>query len=89
MITIDTIEDNNERSARPAAQAAPAEIYRQHASYDAAYDSARSFYTDLLHTAQRERQVRQAISHASIDPQRKHQALIALSRIARALAAWL
>jgi hypothetical protein len=89
MITIDIIDDSNERSARPVVQTYPTEKYRQQGSFDAAYSSARLHYASLLQTAQRERQARQAKSHPSFDAQRKHEVWITLSRIARALTAWL
>ncbi len=89
MITIDIVDDNSERSTKTVVQAYPVAGYQQHRSTDAAYESARSYYADMLHVAQQERQARQAETPRNTQATRKHEALIALNRIARALAAWL
>ena len=89
MITIDIVDDNNERSAKPVVQATPVANNEKHGSFDAAYESARSFYTDLLCVAQQERQARQAKNPRNLDEVSKNEALIVLNRIARALTAWL
>ena len=60
MITIDIVDDNNERSAKPVVQTYPAVEKQWSSSFDASYASARSFYTDLLQLAQQERLARQA-----------------------------
>jgi hypothetical protein len=89
MITIDIVDDNNERSVKPVVQTYPAVDNRWNSSFDARYESARSFYTDLLQLAQQERLARQAKKPRSADTTVKSDALLALSRIARALTAWL
>ena len=89
MITIDIVDDNNERSAKPVVQAYPVASNEQLGSFDAAYESARSFYTDLLRVAQQERHARQAKTPRSSDGASMHEAYLALNRIARALTAWL
>lgn len=89
MITIDIIDDNNERPAKTVVQAHPFASYQHHRSFDAAYVSARSFYAGLLCIAQQERQARQAKITRDADATRQHEALIVLNRIARALTAWL
>lgn len=89
MITIDIVDDNNERSAKPVVQTYPAVENRWSSSFDASYTSARSFYTDLLHVAQQERLARQAKKPRSKDVTVKSDALLVLNRIARVLTAWL
>lgn len=89
MITIDIVDDNSERSTKTVVQANPVAGYQQQRSTDAAYESARSYYADMLHVAQQERQARQAKTTRTVDAPRKHDALITLNRIARALTAWL
>jgi hypothetical protein len=89
MITIDIIDDNSERPTKTAVQTYPVASDQHQRSFDAAYESASSFYAGLLHIAQQERQARQAKTTRDTGVARQHQALIALNRIARALAAWL
>lgn len=89
MITIDIVDDNSERSNKSVVQAYPVAGHPQHRSFDAAYESARSFYADILRVAQQERQARQAKTTRNAHATKKHEALITLNRIARALTAWL
>ena len=89
MITIDIVDDNSERSTKTVVQAYPDAGHLQYRSFDTAYESARSFYADMLRVAQQERQARQAKTTRNTNATRKHEAFIALNRIARALAAWL
>jgi len=89
MITIDIVDDNSERSNKTVVQAYPVAGYQQNRSFDAAYESARSFYADMLHVAQQERQARQAKTTRNAHATIKHEVIIALNRIARALTAWL
>jgi hypothetical protein len=89
MITIDTVDDNNKQPARQVDQATPVVNNRRNGNLSAAYEAAQSYYSGLLRTAQQERQVRQTNSQRSIHAEMKHEVLIALGRIARALTAWL
>jgi hypothetical protein len=89
MITIDIVDDDNERSAKPVVQTYPAVENRWGSSFDANYASACSFYTNLLLLAQQERLARQAKKPRSTDATVKSDALLVLNRIARVLTAWL
>jgi hypothetical protein len=83
MITIDIVDDNNERSAKPVVQTIPIVRNGRNEGFDTAYDAARSFYGDLLRLADQERQANKAGAPANRD------LVSILTRIARALTAWL
>ena len=83
MITIDIVDDNNERPAKPVVQTIPIVRNGRNDGFDGAYEAARSIYGDLLRLADQERQA----NHASAPASRNVASM--LSRIARALSAWL
>jgi hypothetical protein len=83
MITIDIVDDNNERSAKPVVQTIPIVRNGRNEGFDAAYEAARSYYGSLLRLADQERQ-------ASLESAPANRDLVGtLNRIARALNAWL
>jgi len=83
MITIDIVDDKNERSAKPVVQTIPIVRNGRNDGFDSAYEAARSSFGDLLHLADQERQANLASAPANRD------VATILSRIARALSAWL
>jgi hypothetical protein len=83
MITIDIVDDNNERTAKPVVQTIPIVRNGRSEGFDSAYDAARSFFGDLLRLADPERQVNKASAPANRD------LVSTLNRIVRALTAWL
>ncbi len=83
MITIDIVDDNNERPAKPVVQTIPIVRNGRNDGFDGAYEAARSIYGDLLRLADQERQA----NHASAPASRNVASM--MSRIVRALSAWL
>jgi hypothetical protein len=83
MITIDMVDDNNERSAKPVVQTIPIVSNGRNEGFDASYEAARSFHGDLLHLADQERRANKTSASANRD------LAGGLRRIARLLSAWL
>jgi hypothetical protein len=83
MITIDSVDDNYDRTTGQVVQKTLLAPNVQSGSFDAAYASARTFYDDLLRVAYVERQASQARMPG------KRDVIVTLNRIARALTAWL
>jgi hypothetical protein len=83
MITIDIVDDNTERSAKPVVQTIPVVSNGRNAGFDADYDAARSYYGNLLRLADQERQASRSRAPGNRD------VVDMLNRIARALTAWL
>jgi hypothetical protein len=83
MITIDIVDDNNERPTKPVVQTIPVVRSGRNDGFDGAYEAARSIYGDLLRLADQERQANYASAPAS------RNVASTLIRIVRALSAWL
>ena len=83
MITIDIVDDNNERSSRPVSPTMPVVRNVRSGSFDAAYESARSYHQSLLGAAQEE------LRASGVKASGIRGVASTLEHIARALTAWL